>query len=267
MSPLAQMIVRAAMDRRLGSAIPDALASSNCHCFEITDALPLVHELAVNTDWKFRDDIRLFLPSPMTWIEWRTGNGRNGALLVDGADKQPNDTVGIYVHEMALNNDDGVILEREDTWAMVKRDGRFRILSPLTAEGDPVWGKADFIARGRTLAAALSLINTPRIIGRRQHMPHSGLQKRLAMARGMTGKFPLQAWHEIKLEVRPPISPEGTSEGHLTGMRALHFCRAHLRIRYGKLELVHAHWRGDPSLGVKQTRYVLIPPKAQGAQP
>ncbi len=111
---------------------------------------------------------------------------------------------------------------------------------------------------------ALALINTPRIIGRRQHMPHAGLQRRLAAARGMVGKFPLRAWTEIVLEVHPPkVAGEQVHEARLTGGKCLHFCRAHLRIRNGMLEYVSPHWRGDPALGIKQTRYSVIPPRGQ----
>lgn len=110
---------------------------------------------------------------------------------------------------------------------------------------------------------ALALINTPRTIGRRQHMPHAGLQRKLAAAHGMPGKFPLQAWTEIILEVRPPvIEGERVHEARLTGGKCLHFCRAHLRIRNGTLEYVSPHWRGNGALGIKQSRYDVRPPGA-----
>lgn len=113
------------------------------------------------------------------------------------------------------------------------------------------------------LYGALALINTPRTIGRRQHMPHAGLQRKLAAAHGMPGKFPLRAWTEIILEVRPPvIEGERVHEARLTGGKCLHFCRAHLRIRNGTLEYVSPHWRGDGALGVKQSRYDVRPPRA-----
>jgi hypothetical protein len=47
-------------------------------------------------------------------------------------------------------------------------------------------------------------------------------------------------------------------EAHYTGEKCLHFCRSHLRVRNGRLEQVKAHWRGNPSLGIKQTRYKLV---------
>lgn len=79
----------------------------------------------------------------------------------------------------------------------------------------------------------------------------------------MVGKFPLNAWTEIMLEMTPPPAPEGpsTCEVRLSGTKALHFCRAYLRLRLGRLELVSSHWRGDGALGIKQSRYVLTPPR------
>ena len=107
---------------------------------------------------------------------------------------------------------------------------------------------------------AMILINSPHIIGRRQHMPHAGLERQLT--RGLAGgKFPLHAWTEIKLQVAKPVEIDDGEphEAHLTGRRALHFVRKHIRIRLGQLEYVSAHWRGDPSIGIKRSRYTVKP--------
>lgn len=39
------------------------------------------------------------------------------------------------------------------------------------------------------------------------------------------------------------------------GKRCLHFVRAHVRIRFGQLEVIKPHWRGDGELGIKSPRY------------
>ncbi|QPF81665.1 hypothetical protein IC762_17725 [Bradyrhizobium genosp. L] len=125
---------------------------------------------------------------------------------------------------------------------------------PEACEG----GLADLLRRLNTLLVPLlAMINTPRIIGRCQHMPHAGLARDLRKRFG-AGRFPLRAWTEIQLKVTPPEQGEGEAEAHLTGARALHFCRAHLRVRLGRLELVSSHWRGDPALGIKQSKYRLV---------
>lgn len=111
--------------------------------------------------------------------------------------------------------------------------------------------------------ASLALINSPKIIGRKTHLPHAGLQRKLARAKGIVGKYPLHAWTELLLEVTPPKDESGLIEQEttLTGERALHFVRAHLRIVGGKLVRVSAHWRGNAALGIKRTRYSVVPPK------
>ena len=117
------------------------------------------------------------------------------------------------------------------------------------------------------LYAVLSMINTPRVVGRRIHQPHAGLQRKVAAAHSMPGKYPLRAWHELVLEVKPPRdeSEREPQQTILTGGKALHFVRAYLRISGGHLQLVSAHWKGDPALGLKQTRYRVVPPRNRAA--
>jgi hypothetical protein len=115
-----------------------------------------------------------------------------------------------------------------------------------------------------TAYAGLSLINSPRIIGQRLHYPHGRAEREALKKAKMVGKFPLRAWTEIVLEVRvnpKDVSDEPSKEAHLTGERCLHYCRTYLRVRHGMLEYVEGHWRGDPSLGMKRSRYRLEPEK------
>lgn len=106
--------------------------------------------------------------------------------------------------------------------------------------------------------AFLICINSPKIIGRRMHAPHRGLEKQLLKQRPqIMGQHPLKVWTEVKLEVAAPreATPGDGGEVHFTGDRALHWVRAFTRIRFGRLELVKAHQRGNAHLGIKQTRY------------
>jgi hypothetical protein len=105
--------------------------------------------------------------------------------------------------------------------------------------------------------ALLGMINTPQVFQRLVHQPHAGLQRKLAAAKPLVGKFPLGAWTEILLKVPAPqgeqsVHPDGS---YLSGERALHWCRAHLRYRLGQWEVVSDHWRGNPAIGIKQSRY------------
>ncbi len=201
---------------------------TDIHCFECSAIVDLACDLS--DSGKLRDLIEdtFFLPAPKTWIEFRWGDTRHGWLLSEGKSDP-----------MCR-----IILERPDKFAVREWD--------LTGHED---GDQDM--RGMVLAM-LAMINTPKIVGRQQFMPHRGLERALTRQMGV-GRFPLHAWTELKLSVSKPIEIDDGEphEAHLTGRRALHFCRAHLRIRLGQLEFVTSHWRGDPALGIKQTRYVV----------
>jgi hypothetical protein len=101
---------------------------------------------------------------------------------------------------------------------------------------------------------ALDLINTPGLIGLRQHDPHRGLAKRLATA----GSYPLQGWSEITLKHQTKLAGPCEQPTGTTFHKCLHFVRSHLRhYQSGKVTVIPAHWRGDPALGIKRTRYRL----------
>jgi hypothetical protein len=269
MTPLAQLLTNLTLDKKITPTAAvsrdwfPTLQSSDCHCFEVTDVQGLADQLIANHNWQIGADHRLFLPSPRTWIEWRNDGsyegdpGRFGALLEEAQNDRGERRITVnqcvfmageistYTHGIAIIKDD---------------NGPARIVAPLDFSDD----ERDHVATVmRTYCAFLSLINTPRIIGRRTHLPHAGLQRKLARSRGMVGKFPLHAWTEIKLEVAT-IHDAGERISHLSGGKALHFCRAHLRIRLGQVEIVSSHWRGDPSLGIKRTRYSVVPPRWRG---
>lgn len=270
MSPLAQMLVNAELAVKQ-SAFPELL-SSDCHCFDVSEVRELIVDLVGNVNWKGRNDQRLFLPSPFTWVEHKTNNGRIGALMrlcdevlgrpipvkLEGGDwiERP-----IVMRFASYNADDRALLVANAICFMGrgKSNGHFVIAQRSLVPGAG-FDDTELLVRGRFFGAALSLINTPRLIGQRHHMPHAGLQRKIAAAKGMVGKFPLRAWTEIKLEVKTRVDDGAEHEARLSGGKALHFCRAHLRMRFGQVELVSAHWRGDPSLGIKRTRYSVVPP-------
>lgn len=256
------------------------------HCFERSSVDDLVEDLASKFEADAArgsfDGTLAFLPAEKTWIEVNrrqqlqtmlqnselTDNeenvsssslitGRSAWLLVqDGdrahitgfAERSDGGFAEGYRGDILLHTDRPILLSPTNLDVRTGLPNSFlkKTLSFITFE----------------IYAALALINSPRIIGRVQHMPHRGLEKRLRGERQIIGHFPLNAWTEIKLEVSPPkdLSDAGEFEAHLTGRKALHFCRAHLRIRYGQLEFVRAHWRGDPTLGTKRSRYILTPP-------
>jgi len=122
----------------------------------------------------------------------------------------------------------------------------------------------------------LALINTPRIIGRKTHVPNGHIQRAIQQARGLSGRFPLGACTTLKLRVlETTVEDDREHTAWLTGDRAQHFVRAHLRIIGGvvvqvggrrvviggRKVRVKEHYRGNPGLGMKHTRYSMRPPR------
>lgn len=222
------------------------------HYFEMTGVLPIMQEFS--EAWQKIDgpslDHLLFLPAPKTWLEWRHPTlGRMAVHLLQ---------VGTWAEVHAVFSESACHIGRislsTDDFEQYRMDHCVPVLVKEYHRQEPQY-------LSHLLASChifLCLINTPKIIGRRQFMPHRGLEKRLTKSFGV-GKFPLHAWTEIQLKVAKPIEIDdgGPHEAHLTGCRALHFCRAHLRIRNGQVEYVSSHWRGDPALGIKQSRYAV----------
>lgn len=298
MTPLAQYIARQqTLPKKDREYLVDGGTLSDWHCFDCTQVLEMGAVLAEKMVEDMRIGMstlsaRLcFLPAEKTWIEWynsdaawsahrtiSTGTAtaevnkerRTGYLLSDDGDGYASvfgpafagDGTREIVHLFRLP---------------IGRDVNGRVdIHPMLDENNETYddrasgipGYRHFEEDGRVwkttwdcflIYAFLAMINTPRVVGRRQHMPHAGLQRKLAKSFGMVGKFPLRAWTEILLDVRPPQIDGGADhEARLSGRKALHFCRSHLRIKMGRLELVRAHWRGDPALGIKRSRYKVV---------
>jgi hypothetical protein len=265
MTPLAQRFYREALDFGIGKMSASQREmwdrAQDIHCFELSGVLEAAHGIAASMRARPDHVGKLaFLPAPNTWIEVNDEEGRC-AILLSGT-KSSNGKPFVASLTFFHVNDRGHVHAQDG--------GFLDLCGRIDQKGRPDFYGSSVREHMRErfmfqLYAQLALINTPRVIGRRQHMPHAGLQRKIAHAKGMVGKFPLHAWTEIKLEVTPPkLDRSATGDPHeamMTGARALHFCRCHLRVRLGQLELVSAHWRGDPALGMKRSRYVLVPPR------
>jgi len=261
MTPLAHQIVK-----QLTLPVKDRTFVDNCgmlklmadiHCFECNGIFDMAFELSKEMLRKDSGCKQLgFLPAPKTWIEYTAENGtRIGVLLIDRND-------GFADVFWAGGNTNGLFISMEEKGQLRLRPSRFEgELFPRV-----MYGVSDVrdLAAAAILYAMLAIINSPRILGRRQFAPHRGLERDLVKQQPVIGKFPLHAWTEIVLECSPPkdMSHLPGYEAHLTGKKCLHFCRAHLRIKNGRVEFVKAHWRGDGALGIKQSRYVLKPPRS-----
>lgn len=244
------------------------------HCFEVTKVLPMLAELSEMMKARFGDPQLIrrlidvpkgasemigalaFLPAPKTWIEYlNPAIGRIGFLLKEDPSSKAA-SVDAFLEDCAFNL--GVISTVSDDYMVSEHPYPARIHhdSGRVTEGRKETIKDALIASTHMF---LMIINSPRIIGRRQVMPSAALERRLTSAFG-SGSFPLRAWTDIELKVTKPIEIDDGEphEAHLTGKRALHFCRKHIRCRNGRLEYVSAHWRGDPAIGIKQSRYKVV---------
>lgn len=269
MTPLAHAILKDSLLRPSKREFNDQCGliarMTDIHCFDVTAVFELAADLCEDLRARGRDmfsafpDDLAFLPAPKTWVEMKYDSGRREGVLLESFEQ------------------DGAKFVQA-TWAcrganeFASQPPPKKFIIPMCPLGFDSFRRADRAPVVRQIGneseermlgwtmwvyAILALINTPRIICRRQHMPHRGLERLLR--RPVVGTFPLHAWTEIELKVTPPedYSDRGPAEAHLTGRKALHFCRAHLRIRLGRLEFVSAHWRGDEALGTRRSRYRL----------
>src|SRR5262245_44815390 len=303
MTPLASAIVKQSILPLKKRSIKDTCGllrkMDEIHCFECTQILPLAAELRHKIAEQGIDERSTFLPAPRTWIEFRQFfNGKDfgfarsesfhrGWLIIEnkerteaevfaaialssgrafeaGADRGYTILAEVWPEKLNLHytppSSDEILADQLDSVSFAKED-----LGIIDDEQAARW-MDDFVTGPEVALAMLAMINTPRIIGRRQHAPNRNLERKLL--RAGVGKYPLLAWTEIKLEVGPPrdVSNDAATETHLTGRKALHFCRSFIRIRLGRLEIVRSHWRGDPALGIKQSRYRLERPNPSGSQ-
>lgn len=228
MTPLAHSIAKQALlparKRKLvfekQEIVDPASLVSDIHCFECTEVFDLACDLNDSGRLTELGSERFFLPAPRTWIEHRYKGTRTAWLISEDP----------FVFQMIVDAGDRFGLEKT-----------------------PLWSRDEHTMAGLVLSM-LAIINTPRIVGRDVFQPHRQLA-RLWMTQ--LKKTPLNAWHELKLNIAKPadIDDDEPHAAQITGRRALHFCRAHLRVRLGRLEFVTSHYRGDPSLGEKLTRY------------
>lgn len=200
------------------------------HCFEMTAALPMLDALDPLPAGALEPT--MFLPAAETWIEFRTELQRKGYFL-RSADGEI---------EVNLFTDEGI--QYLATFAI-------NDIGLLDHADD--YSRDELAQHWLVVAALLALINTPRLVGRREHCPHRVLTRELARE---GAEITLRAWTEVLLELTPRTSTGDSADPErLSGRKCLHFCRSHLRFQNGRLVVVRPHWRGDVGLGVKQSDY------------
>lgn len=284
------------------------------HCFDVTAIAKPVHDaLAAENLWPDVESMlpRLFLPSPVTWLEYRMPDQPRLAWVLEDAGE------GRFRLSLAYDDKEGFpfslplcdfrgrgILEPGDRVAITDRcttvfeqnvgtkkrfdpyelgDLAERTLAPeqrvkllagqigvhelelanvrgliRRAESSMKVGGGEIEGTMKLGIAfsvlALDLINTPGLVGLRQHDPHRGLARKLYAFR--SGSYPLRGWSEIVLKHQTRVIEDEERHTGATYHKCLHFVRSHLRhFRNGRVTVIPAHWRGDPALGIKRTRY------------
>jgi hypothetical protein len=213
-----------------------------------------IHKTGLSSD-------NFFLPAPKTWLEFRPYPDDKNPRMRDFRTfywLTETETHFDVIWGNSHDKNGGYKIKKEEFIAFSGDNYRRKMLEEIKLSNEE--GKK--LLDQRQILFMLAMINTPRLVGRKQHMPDRKLEKTLLRNRPNIGKFPLQAWTEITLSVSAPtkdVSGQSSHEAHLTGTKPLHFCRQHWRVRLGRLERVKAHWRGDPSLGVKRSRYKITP--------
>lgn len=235
---------------------------TEAHCFECTAIFPMMCEMF---DVGGKDHITaesmasdMFMPAPVTWLEWKLpeANDRFGLMLVQGGDDER------VISRIIACNAEGFY-----SAAVIDSDRR-----AFDNRYDGLPDAADYLdfnvgaTREMSCVALimLAIINQQQIIDRHRRQVHAGLRRNLHRA---LGRYPLLAWEEIKLRVGPPRDASAKASGARVSTEdmPLHFVRAHRRKTLVLRDVVKAHWRGNPALGMKQTRYRMVAPEAPHA--
>ena len=255
MTPLAHRIARDMLAFRKDRAFLGEAEAWICqhmldaHFFDVAEILPLAHELVVHAEGsaKALQDL-CFLPAPITWLEFIQSNGSRAAFMVAQIDER--EAIVVVVDGNEFRALPIGILYTEELLADEVGGVMFKCLNTFGG---------DFEQRVLfSVIGLLNLINRPGGLMRREHAPHRGIARDLSK-RAMVGRFPLRGWTEITLNVAPGGNQREPKAAGSTGDKCLHFVRSHRRRCYGVWVQIPAHWKGDPALGIKQTRYRVVP--------
>lgn len=240
---------------------------SEVHCFECSALSGKVDEFFIEFfESKKRGEHLLFLdelndefgflPAPKTWLEQKAGNVLMGFLLEEvenhvtikcaakEADRNFASTFAGVIHLPARG-----IKMTDDVLKVVPWSAQNLQMS----DSEMAWAVVESMC-------LLSLINSPKVIGRHNFAPHRGLQKALTSEYGE--RFKLKDWTEIHIKTGEPrqLTDNLPGDGYTGGRKCLHFVR---KFRRCNGQIVRSHWRGDAALGINQSRYLVEP----GEQP
>lgn len=256
MTPLARKIIETPPDVQSieGLGLRAGLIAG-AHGFEISDILQAATDLAHREYGDARIGEAIRLPAKRVWMEARYpdhSNGGFGVLLEGSGDSYRRGrafvawdfpTDGVLAASPLCTFDWNRLLwggEAADALLAIKGDVSGRLLA------------SDAML---DVIGALAIMNEPRL--------HERREKRFFVRRSVAaevGKHPLRSWHEIVLHVDREVAQVGGEAGSLTGRKALHFVRGHLRmLPSGRLTWIKPHMRGDAALGETHASYRVTP--------
>ncbi len=296
------------------------LFGQEMHCFDVTAIQRSINSVLddpvdageVDEAWSVWRDVgsilpRLFLPSPVTWLETVFAGSRLGIVLRAEDGVFSLDTV----HD-GIKSPFSICICRFRARHILEAGDRVEVLPPVADDDDeprnplapkieagrpqaettlfkammlrdvPIGDAREAIRQAEAKRAllemdlrivrkklevaqmanrfiaqavlAIDLINTPGLIGLKQREVNKGIARQLANV----GRYPLQAWSEIVLKHETRFAEPGERLAGRSFRKCLHFVRSHLRhYQTGRVSVVPAHWRGDPAIGIKRTRYLV----------
>lgn len=247
--------------------------------FSISDGLlPTINELAQDVDALEKSRPHLFMPSPQMWIEMMApmperakkmiakASGRNNASVRVGAmlyadDEQACTGEALLVTRLGRRADPMIshatMRLGERGVAPIEAGAFLDIGAGARVVDMPPDAMKRFIMAlseqfSKWLIAAVALINTPRIAN---FVPQNFDDHNYGAPR--PGRWPLMAYTDVRLNADVHNSIKKMNTHSIETHTARHHVRAHLRIRLGPVELVRAHWRGNPAFGTKIPAYTV----------
>ena len=269
MTPFARMILRDYADKNLKmTTIPVENFTEdfingivNAKCFECSDVVALAAQLTVKklstsnpndlTPLLIKGDENSFLPHERTWIEFgKEENSFSGILLECPEDFGTARVILVVKNEIEFAVAGLCFLDMHGEKPRLTKGISTFSFSENKKQS------AYVIAIFSLLYSLLAIINSPSVIGRQEFPAHKGFEKSLRHSNVIPPGAHLRPWTKITLDVTTPSDEHENNGGaRLTGAKALHYCRTHIRIKNGKLERVRGHWRGDAALGVVRSDY------------
>ena len=275
MTPFARMILRDYADKNVGIVTPpketgldkdhvEKLINGivNAKCFDCSDVMDLTAQLLdklcvqIEIDGEKKLGISptetSFLPCERTWVEFNGSEGQHWGCLLDCPEGIGTAfcTFITKPHQQDCSIIGAVFLHLNNGSDMLPVKG---IPVPFYKQKEC---KDCLESIAMMLYPFLAIINSPAVIGRQEFPAHKGFEKSLRHSNVIPPGAHLRPWTKITLDVTPPSGEHGEHGGaRLTGAKALHYCRTHIRIKNGKLERVRGHWRGDAALGVVRADY------------